>query len=289
VSGVCGFEPTASAKVKPKAEADAIKAIEANSVAEKAIAAAKANAALKAMAVTVDALKATATLSVKVDTTTAEVKFNASMDPAAGKADVDATAIAAEAAGVKLTASTEVKLKAEADAIKSIEANSVVTVDAAEAKVKATSTAEPVSVNTAVADKAVAGAKATAALTVKVGTPPAEAKFKDSMPEANQVNFDVAAAEVNLKTEAEFITADGPEAELMDSTTVQQPTSDIDFDASKAAVDATAIAAEAAGDNPTASTEVELKAEADAIKASEANSAVTVELAFKLATLSKGL
>ena len=75
----------------------------------------------------------------------------------------------------------------------------------------------------------------------------------------------------------------------MDSTTVQQPTSDIDFDASKAAVDATAIAAEAAGDNPTASTEVELKAEADAIKAIEANSAVTVELAFKLATLSKGL
>ena len=62
----------------------------------------------------------------------------------------------------------------------------------------------------------------------------------------------------------------------MDSTTVQQPTSDIDSGASKAAVDATATAAEAAGDNPTASTEVELKVEADAIKAIEANSAVTV-------------
>ena len=111
-------EPTVSAKVKLKAEADAIKAIEANSVAEKAIAAAKANAALTAMAVTVDDLKATATLSVKVDTTTAEVKFNASMDSVVGKADADATAIAAEAAdGGKLTASTEVKLKAEADAI----------------------------------------------------------------------------------------------------------------------------------------------------------------------------
>ena len=99
-----GEEPTASAKVKLKAEADAIKAIEANSVAEKAIAAATANAALKAMAVTVDDLKATATLSVKVDTTTAEAKFNDSMDSVAGKADVNATAIAAEAAGgVELT------------------------------------------------------------------------------------------------------------------------------------------------------------------------------------------
>ena len=97
------------------------KLLKPNSVAEKAIAAAAANAALKAMAVTVDDLKATATLSVKVDTTTAEVKFNASMDSVAGKADVNATAIAAEAAGgVKLTASTEVKLKAEADAIKVI-------------------------------------------------------------------------------------------------------------------------------------------------------------------------
>ena len=70
-----GDEPTASAKVKLKAAADAIKAIEANSVADKAIAAENTNAALKAMAVTVDAPKATATtLSVKVDTTPAEAK-----------------------------------------------------------------------------------------------------------------------------------------------------------------------------------------------------------------------
>ena len=96
------------------------------------------------------------------------------MEFIAGKALVDATAIAAEAAGDKLTASTEAKLKAKADAIQAIEANSVVTVDATEAKFKATST------------------------------------FDDSIPEANQVNFDVAAAEVNLKTEAEFITADRP-------------------------------------------------------------------------------
>jgi len=115
------------------------------------------------------------------------------------------TAIATEAASDKLTASTQAKLKAGADAIKAIEANSVVTVDATEAKFKATGT------------------------------------FDDSIPEANQVNFDVAAAEVNIKTEAKFITA-GPEAELMDSTTVQQPTSDTDSAASKASVVATAIA-----------------------------------------------
>ena len=54
-----GEEPTASVKVKLKAEADAI--------------------------------KATATLSVKVDTTTAEVKFNASMDSVAANEEFRCT------------------------------------------------------------------------------------------------------------------------------------------------------------------------------------------------------
>ena len=88
------------------------------------------------------------------------------------------------------------------------------------------------------ADKAIVGAKFitadgpgvkdTAILTVKVGTTSVEAKFDDSILEANQVNFDVAAAEANFKTEADeglkssvvvdrasveakFITIDGPE------------------------------------------------------------------------------
>ena len=92
------------------------------------------------------------------------------MDSATGKAAVDATAIAAEAAGAKPTASTvytEAKLKAEADATKAIEANSVadkaiattkanavlkatvVIVDAPEAKFEITSTAGLLSVTTA--------------------------------------------------------------------------------------------------------------------------------------------
>ena len=98
------------------------------------------------------------------------------MDTAAGKAGVVATAIAAETAGDKPTASNEMKLEAEADAFKAIAADSVadeamatakanaalkataVTVDAPEVKsLKATSTVEPLSPNTAVADKAVAG------------------------------------------------------------------------------------------------------------------------------------
>jgi len=78
-----------------------------------------------------------------------------------------------------------------------------VTVDAPEVKsLKATSTVEPLSPNTAVADKAVAGVKATFTLSVKVSTSSAEAKFDDSIPEASQVNFDVVAAEANLKAEA---------------------------------------------------------------------------------------
>ncbi len=92
------------------------------------------------------------------------------MDSGARKAGVDATATAAEADGAKLAASTvytEVKLKAEADATKAIEAHSVadkaiatakanaalkatvVIVDAPEAKFEAISTAELLSVNTA--------------------------------------------------------------------------------------------------------------------------------------------
>ena len=67
--------------------------------------------------------------------------------------------------------------------------------------IKATSTFEPPSVNTAVADKAVAGTKDTAALTVKVVTTSEEAKFDDGIPEADQLNFDVAGGEANFKTE----------------------------------------------------------------------------------------
>ncbi len=106
----------------------------------------------------------------------------------------------------------------------------------------------------------------------------AEAKFNASILEAEQFNFDVAAVEVNRKAEAndefkssvvaaqagveaKFITADGPEAKLRDSATVQQSTSGMDSAAGKTVVDATAIAAEAAGDTPTASTEAKLKAE----------------------------
>ena len=104
----------------------------------------------------------------------------------------------------------------------------VATVDAPEVKLKAASTVGPLPTNTAVSDKAVAGVKDTATLTVKVGTTSVEAKFDDSILEANQVNFDVAGAEANFKTEADdgfkssvvvdqasveakFITTDGPE------------------------------------------------------------------------------
>ena len=89
------------------------------------------------------------------------------------------------------TAKANAALKATAD-----------TVDTPEVKLKATSTVEPLSANTAVADKAVVGVKATATLSVKVSTSSAEAKFDDSIPEASQVNFDVVAAEANLKAEA---------------------------------------------------------------------------------------
>ena len=45
---------------------------------------------------------------------------------------------------------------------------------------------------------------ATATFSVKVGTTFVEAELDDSIPEANQVNFDAAAAaEANFKTEAE--------------------------------------------------------------------------------------
>ena len=75
-------------------------------------------------------VQATVTLSVKVGTTSAEARFEKNR-AVAGKAVDDATAIAAEVAGDKLTASTEATLKAEADAIKAIEANSAVTVELA--------------------------------------------------------------------------------------------------------------------------------------------------------------
>ena len=77
----------------------------------------------------------------------------------------------------------------------------------------------------------------------------AEAKFKSS----------VVVAQAGV--EAKFIIADGPEAKLRDSATVQQSTSGMDSAAGKAVVGATAIDAEAAGDTPTASTEAKRKAE----------------------------
>ncbi len=49
------------------------------------------------------------------------------------------------------------------------------------------------------------------------------------------------------------ITADGHEAELLGSTTVQQPSSDMNSAAGKTGVIATAIVAERACDKPTAS------------------------------------
>ena len=117
-----------------------------------------------------------ATLSVKVVTTSAEAKFNASTHEAdqanfdvAAEDNFDAAgdncnAAGTAAAGAKATAGkANVELKA-----------TVVTVDAPGAKFKATSTADP------------------------------------------------------LNVQAKFITADGPEAKLMDSTSVQQPPSDMD-------------------------------------------------------------
>ena len=100
--------------------------------------------------------------------------------------DIEA-ALKAEALSVN--GSTEVKLKTEADAAKATVANSVVDkatatataviADAPEAKIKATSIDEPLSGNTAFADKAVARVKviateAASAETKFEGMPPAD-------------------------------------------------------------------------------------------------------------------
>ena len=121
-----------------------------------------------------------------------------------------------------------------------------VTVDALEVKFKETSTVEPLSVNTAVADDVVAGVKDTVSLSVRVGTTSVEVKFNASIPEADQLNFDAAAAEVGL--------GGGANDEFKSSAVAaQHPTSDVGSVGDVAAVDATAIAADAAGDKPTAS------------------------------------
>ena len=137
---------------------------------------------------------------------TVETHFEAAaaLDPADWKIDGVTKAIEAELKAEVLsvkaaTGSTEVKLKTEADAIKAIEDNSVadkatataavVTTDAPEVKFKATSTDEPLLVNTAFADKGVAGAATEAAS--------AETKFKGMPPaDATGAGAEVTVAEV---------------------------------------------------------------------------------------------
>ena len=145
-------KPAASNEVKPEAEADVSKVIEANfrvsPTALQSVSDMNSAEVGAAGEVVVDAAEVTFNATVVKDNFKKEARVHAvyqlpsDMDSTAGKAVVDATAIAAEADGAKLAASTvhtEAKLKAEADAPKAIEAHSV-------------------------ADKAIATAKANAAL-----------------------------------------------------------------------------------------------------------------------------